>query len=388
MGVKVREKVKGSGEWWVFINHQGRRKSKRVGSEDLALEVAKKIEARLTLGDLDLEKKEPVPCPTFGEYSEHWLKFIETLRRQGTHERYETVLRLHVNPVIGKKRLDHIKRGDIRNLLLDKTRGGSRSLVRLTRDVISGVYQHAMDEELVQASPVTGITKRFQLNRKKRPPIEPLTREELALFLETCREPFLIMHYPLFLMAARTGMRLGELLAVQWGDIDFNSRFVWVRRSYRRGRVTSTKTGKERRVDMSDQLAEELKRLLKQRKKEALQQGLGHVRDLVFHRDGGRIIEQNYIRRVFKRILAKAELREIRLHDLRHTFASLLLSQGESPVYVKEQLGHSSIQITVDVYGHLIPGSNRGAVNKLDDAPTCTPYAPTNKKGGITACIH
>ncbi|MDY6987943.1 MAG: site-specific integrase [Thermodesulfobacteriota bacterium] len=387
MGVKVREKVKGSGEWWVFINHQGRRKSKRVGSEDLALEVAKKIEAKLTLGDLDLEKKEAVPCPTFSDYSKHWLGFIEAMRTEATHERYEGILRLHVKPVIGKKQLDEIKRGDIRNLLLQKTKTHSRSLVTLIRNVISGVFQYAMDEELVQSSPVTGIMKRFQWSKKRRSPVEPLTTQELSLFLKICRESF-PADYPFFLMAARTGMRLGELLAVQWGDIDFNSRFVWVRRSYRRGKLASTKTGKERKVDMSDQLAAELKRLLKQRKKEALQQGLGQVRDAIFHRDGGTLIEQNYIRRVFKRILAKAELREIRLHDLRHTFASLLLSQGESPVYVKEQLGHSSIQITVDVYGHLIPGSNRGAVNKLDDAPTCTPGAPTGQKANLTACIH
>ena len=69
------------------------------------------------------------------------------------------------------------------------------------------------------------------------------------------------------------------------------------------------------------------------------------------------------------RMLLKAELRRIRIHDLRHTFASLLLQHGESVVYVKEQLGHSSIQITVDTYGHLIPGANRAAVDRLDDAP-------------------
>ncbi|MFV9690431.1 MAG: tyrosine-type recombinase/integrase [Desulfobacteria bacterium] len=127
-------------------------------------------------------------------------------------------------------------------------------------------------------------------------------------------------------------------------------------------------------------LGQTLKGLLHQRKKEALQKGLGEVPDLIFHRESGQVIKQNYIRRVFKRILKKAELREIRIHDLRHTFASLLLSQGESPVYVKEQLGHSGIQITVDIYGHLIPGENKGAVNKLDDEPICTLSAPTYQK--------
>jgi integrase len=75
---------------------------------------------------------------------------------------------------------------------------------------------------------------------------------------------------------------------------------------------------------------------------------------------------------VFKRILVQTGLREIRLHDIRHTFASLLLSDGASPVYVKEQLGHSSIQMTVEIYGHLIPSSHREMVNRLDSQPSAT----------------
>jgi integrase len=72
----------------------------------------------------------------------------------------------------------------------------------------------------------------------------------------------------------------------------------------------------------------------------------------------------------------RAGLREIRLHDIRHTFASLLLSDGASPVYVKEQLGHTSIQMTVDIYGHLIPSSNREMVNRLDSQPSATQPQP------------
>ncbi len=68
-------------------------------------------------------------------------------------------------------------------------------------------------------------------------------------------------------------------------------------------------------------------------------------------------------------------LRWVRFHDLRHTFASLLLQNGESPAYVKEQMGHSSIQVTVDIYGHLIPGANRQAVDRLDDATRRNPRA-------------
>lgn len=88
---------------------------------------------------------------------------------------------------------------------------------------------------------------------------------------------------------------------------------------------------------------------------------------------------QNFIRRVYKKILAKAGIREMRLHDIRHTYASILLSRGESPVYVKEQMGHSSIQMTVDIYGHLIPSSNRGAVNQFDSPKPSATYTQPAK---------
>jgi site-specific recombinase XerD len=83
--------------------------------------------------------------------------------------------------------------------------------------------------------------------------------------------------------------------------------------------------------------------------------------------EGHQITHSNFRRRVFEPLLTNASLRKIRFHDLRHMFASLLLQQGESPHYVKEQIGHHSIQVTVDIYGHLIPGANRKAVDCLDD---------------------
>jgi integrase len=127
---------------------------------------------------------------------------------------------------------------------------------------------------------------------------------------------------------------------------------------------------------MSDQLEAALKELLTARKRAAVRTGSPAPLAFIFQRDGNPI-EQNHIRRIFKRVLTKAGIREMRIHDIRHTYASLLLSQGESPVYVKEQLGHQSIQITVDIYGHLIPSSNRGAVNRLDSPqPAATQTQP------------
>ena len=123
---------------------------------------------------------------------------------------------------------------------------------------------------------------------------------------------------------------------------------------------------------MSLELTQTLKDLLLERQVEAGANGT-EVPPWVFCNEQGGLLHHNNLRdRIFYGLLKKAGLRQVRFHDLRHTFASLLLQNGESPVYVKEQLGHSSIQITVDCYGYLIPGGNKQAVDRLD-TPAITP---------------
>lgn len=380
MGVKVREKEPGSGIWWIFIDHQGHRKAKKIGkNKKLALKVAEQIQAKLTLGAfrIDTEEKE---IPTFQAYAARWLDlYVKPLRRQSTYERYQQVLQRRVFPKIGRMPLDSITRGDIRTLLMGLLAEGlSWASVCLVRDVISGPMSYAVDEELIPANPVTGILKRAIMKRDQDNEIDPLTQEEVGIFLDTCRVHY-PEYYPFFLCAFRTGMRLGELLALRWGDVDWRGRFILVRRSFRRGQTTGTKTGKQRRVDISEQLYEALQDLYLQRKKQALASGLGEVTEVIFHRHG-EPMSQNSIRHVFKRVLRKAGLRDIRFHDIRHTYASLLLTAGVSPVYVKEQMGHSSIQMTVDIYGHLIPGSHRDQVNLLDAQPAATYPQPAEIK--------
>jgi integrase len=380
MGVKVRERPEGSGVYWVMIDHQGKRKSKKIGKDKTtANKIARKIEAKLVLGDMEMLEVKPTKQPSFEEYAKCWLEdYIKPLRRPSTHERYRDILERHVFPTLGKKPIDEIKRFEIRNLILKKNKAGlSKSMLCLIRDVISGTMGHAVEDEIIPGNPVSGILKRLKLERDKQITVEPMTEQEVQLFLDTCYQHFR-EHAEFFLCAFRTGMRLGELLGLKWGDIDWNQKFIRVERSYKRGRIDKTKTGKVRRVDMSDQLATALNQLLTKRKREALKAGLGEPVPYIFHRNQNPM-EQNYIRRIFKRVLTKAGIREMRLHDIRHTYASLLLSKGENPVYVKEQLGHSSIKITVDIYGHLIPGSNRGAVNQLDSPQQSATYTQPAK---------
>ena len=104
-----------------------------------------------------------------------------------------------------------------------------------------------------------------------------------------------------------------------------------------------------------------------ERKKETLRKGWGEVPPWVFHSKEGTVLYPSNIRtHLWTKLLQKAELRHIRLHDLRHTYANLLIQHGESLANVKEQMGHHSIKITVDTYGHLMPGGNKAAVDRLD----------------------
>ena len=378
MGVSVRQKIKGKGHsWWVFITHNGKRRSRKIGSKAAAKRIAVEISEKIARQEFNLEREKPVP--TFKEYSEKWLKdYVAVSCRESTYEEYNGILKNHVLPVFDDKPIDQVRRGDIRDFLLSKIKDDfSKSRVRSFKDVMSGVLGYALDEELIQANPTLGITKRlFPKSKRTKKTLNVnyvLTREELELFHDTCKS--LVPEYSVFFtMAAKTGMRLGELLALRWDDVDLNSSFFWVRRSYRRGIFTRPKNGKSRRVDMTSKLKAVLKQHLLKEKKECF--SLGVEPELVFNRYGSPI-EQNYIRRVFKRVLKKAGIRDIKLHALRHSYASILLSAGVSLFYVSKQLGHSGINITLDIYGHFIPSEGNREVDLLDSpAPTSTLSAP------------
>jgi integrase len=173
----------------------------------------------------------------------------------------------------------------------------------------------------------------------------------------------------LILTAVRTGLREGEIAALQWGDVQFgeceedSDRYMLVQRNYDRRwsrKMLTPKSRKPRRVELSRELRRALLQLRDDRLVTAFAEGKSDVSDeLVFPSGAGTPIEMNnFSERVFKPLLARTGLRRIRFHDLRHTFGSLLIQAGASLAYVRDQMEHSSIQVTVDIYGHLIPGAN------------------------------
>jgi len=374
MSVKIRKR---GGKWYVFVNYHGRRKAKCVGSREAAEQVRRLLEAKLALGDLSILGPEENKMPTFDEYAGQWMRdYARVECKSSTVHGYEGVLRQYLRPKLGKKRLDEIKRDDVKALINDLiAKDLSRNTIRNALCVLRAMFNQAIEGGLLESNPASRLGRFTKTAKTAETKGVALTAKEVEQFLnaalEICPE-----YHPLFLTAVRAGLRRGELVALQWGDIQFGqdeadtNRFMVVQHNYVRREHTTTKSKKARRVDLSRELRRLLIEARDRRLLEAFLEGRNDISgDLVFRSSEGTILDpDNLYHRLFLPVLAKAGIRRVRLHDLRHTFGSLLIQNGASIVYVKEQMGHSSIQVTVDTYGHLIPGANVAFVDRLDAA--------------------
>ncbi|MHB8833431.1 MAG: tyrosine-type recombinase/integrase [Desulfobacteria bacterium] len=366
MGVRVREKVSGSGVWWIFIAYRGKRASKKIGTRKAAKEAATKIEREIALERFNLETPEEMKPLLFRQYAERWMKqHVKMNCKEETERNYRYALDVTLLPALGDKDIREITRDDVKTLCFEmKQQGLSPGVVKLRGTILGGIFNAAIEDGLLVGNPAIRLGKIVKVpSRKGR--VDFLNPDESRKLLDTVLEHF-PRWFPFFLTALRTGMRVGELIGLQWEDIDWNGKFIEVRRAISRGEVGTPKSGKPRRIDMSDRLASVLTDHRRMMGKEALGQGRFLPERVFVNPEGGELKASSVVK-PYHRVLTKAGLRRIRFHDLRHSFASALLANGEPLSYVKEQMGHSSIQITVDVYGHLEPGANREAVNRLDD---------------------
>ncbi|MEN3336618.1 MAG: hypothetical protein V7647_294 [Acidobacteriota bacterium] len=371
MGVKVKFH---KSAWWVFISHDGRRRAKKIGDRATALSVAKRIRERLACGDLQLDEPKAAVVETVNTYADAWLRSVTATLKASTVRFYTDNLRRHVRPLLGERPITSIARADCRELIAaSRAKGLKVNTVRGIARTLSVLLSQAVEDDKLPANPALRLGRYLRRGDEPKLLIQPLTREEAAHLVAVARRDF-PRWYPWILLTLRTGLRLGEQIALQWGDIDCNRHFLVVQRNRVRGVLTTPKTHQCRRVDLSAQLMTALLDWRRVQQARWLKKGQ-EMPPWVFPSRQGPALEERNVRHVFVRMLQKANLRHIRIHDLRHTFASLLLQQGESVVYVKEQLGHASIQITVDTYGHLIPGANRGAVDRLDDDDAMQPNA-------------
>ncbi len=389
MAVKVRE---WKGAWWVFTDYKGRRKARRVGvgttGKRAAQAAAEKIAAKLALGDhTPLETVTPAAPPvTFRAYAERWLAGHVRLQcKPSTLTTYTRVMRTHWIPAPGPYPWPALTRDRIKGVLAGLAGGLRASTISAsTLPPLQGCLSAAVEDGLLVANPASRLGRFMRSDVLPQERQDPLTREELSGLLATT-ETDMPEWYPALLAFARTGVRFGELAALKPKDLDFRDLAVLVRRRAYKGELSTPKNRKGRRVDMSRQLARVLQGYLSLREAEAVVRGQAPSPYLFPDPDGDLLDREWFNRNVWRPLLRRAGLRFRTPHQMCHAFASILIQNGESLAYVRDQLGHASIKLTVDTYGHLIPGANRQAVDKLDDATGRNLYATAGEPAALTA---
>lgn len=383
MGVRIRF---WKSAWWVFVNHKGRRKAKRVGDRETAVRIAQAIRERLARDDFQLEPGDN--DTTFAKYAATWLKTVRLTLKTSTIRFYEGHLDQHLLPALGQRQIADLCRTDCRDLVTAcRAKGLKVTTVRGIARTLSTILSLAVEDDILTANPAFRLGRFMRTADEAEPDIEPFTSGEIADLLQLARERLPDL-YPWVLCGLRTGMRAGELLALQWGDVNWRDSFLHVRRNLVRGQLTTPKNHQQRKVDLSRQLRAEL-RLWRRRQRAAWLKHGQPFPDWVFASVTGTALDESNVRKAFNRLLDAAGLDRRGPHQMRHTFASLLLQEGAPITYVSRQLGHRDASITLRVYAHWIPDVSRiKAVNLLDDAqPTATTAQPARAVGSELAPI-
>jgi len=310
---------------------------------------------------------------TLAEYAERWLKLCASLK-PGTQEGYEQKLRKHILPSLGQCRLKDLTRGHVRTLLAEKLQGGlARDTVRLIHATLRALLAAAVEDELLKANPASGVGRSLRLAASKverSEMVKAMTREQLEAFLEQALHVVPDFQI-LFWLMSRTGLRLSEALALKWQDVDVMNRRLRVERALGRDlAVTTPKSGHGRSVDLSVSASDELMALGKLRCSMGYKTG---PHDWLFPSSDGRPLSHEAPQAAFRKTRAAAGLLGFTPHSLRHTYASILLAEGVSPAYVQEQLGHSSIELTVGTYGRWLRKKAPGALDVLEKTDETRP---------------
>jgi len=326
---------------------------------------------------------------TLAQYVENWLITIKPTIRYRTWKRYGELLR-HVTVRLGKTPLAKLTPQQVSQLYALKLEDGlAPRTVRHLHTVLHHALDDALRHGLVQRN-VTGLVDPPRAPRHEQQTLRPDEVQRLILAAQDDRLGALVV------VAVHTGMRLGELLGLRWQYVDLENHILQVRGSLQRGPkgfvIEEPKTRASRRaVLLTAAACDALKRHQAQQLLEREAAGpLWSANDLVFCTEVGDPLDGTAVLRgYFYPLLKRAGLPRVRLHDLRHTAATLLLSQGISPKVVASVLGHATTAVTLDIYSHVTPDMQRGAVDAMQriigERPQRTDAPPSSGSGGTGA---
>ncbi len=313
---------------------------------------------------------------TLGKYLESWLRdYVTPNTTPRTNDRYTQIVRTHLIPALGSIQLTAIQPHHIQSYYGKALQSGHRKkesglspqTIQYHHRVLYEALKHAVKRGILLRNPAEAVDPP-KAQRREMPSIGP---ENVNKFLEATQDS---PYYPIFYTAVYTGLRRGELLGLRWSDIDLDlgmMSIVQTLQQLRNGEFFF-KEPKSRHGRRQIALSPSLCILLREyrQNQEGLYLFAGEAlkpSDLVFSHPDGSPMRPNSVTRASKRVMASIGLDNIRFHDLRHAHATLMLRQGIHPKIVSERLGHSSINITLDIYSHVLPGLQEAAALRVEE---------------------
>lgn len=315
--------------WWVDFRFNGIRH--RIRSPENTRSGAQAYEAQLrhraALGLFPVVTK---TIPLFADYAKRWFDvWVVTNTRPSTQRAREAYLRIHLIPAFGQKRLDTIASVDLETYKQRKLEAGlAAKTINEHLSALNLILKCAVDEEII------GRTPKIVWLKSPPPEIHYLTREECRALLGVCSDDTC---GTMVRLALYTGMRLGELLGLQWDDLDLEKGYLTVRHNMVRGVVGSPKNNRVRHLPLTPELRDQLVQFKSTTKTAS---------PFVFRREDGEDFNYRNMEYRLGRLCAKAGIKPVGWHTLRHTFATLLTESGTPIRAVQTFLGHASISMT------------------------------------------
>jgi len=351
----------------------GKRKQKWVSIKGTKKDAERKLSELLTqldTGSFVLPGKQ-----TLGEFLEEWLRdYVQPNLAAKTVDWYKYIIRRHLIPGLGNIPLIQLKPEHIARYSAEKScnqnLGGLKPLssqtVKHQYTTLHNALSYAVRMGKLSRNPADAVSP----PKVQRPARRYWDKEESDLFLEAIKDN---PYYAYFYTLLYTGARRNELLGLKWDDIDLIGLTLHIDRSFedlKDGKVITkpTKTDKGRTIDLPPSCARVLREYKEKRADERIM--LGKVlskEDPVFTYADGRPFQPSGVSHAFAKLVRQTGVKPIRLHDLRHSHASIMLKKGIHPKVVQERLGHSSIQVTLDIYSDVMPGIQRDAAKRFDE---------------------
>jgi len=352
--------TKKKGRWCVdFYDQHGKRRLKMLPKD------ATKGQARKLLREIEdqVEKRIFMPTktiPVFSEVAKDWLEYKKPNVRASTWDGYQTHLKHHFNE-INILKINRITTPTVEKYIAyHQEQGMSIPNLKKVLGTFNQVMKYAVRHRYLDYNPVRDAERPRGQGEDEGDDmsIRILTPSEINRLIDAEKDP---KYKTLFMLAIMSGARQGELLGLKWTDVDWFNKQIHIQRTFNKARWYKPKTKESnRKIDLGPAMMAELKKWMLACPPNDL--------DLIFPNGAGKPLCQSHmLSRYFFPAMKKAEIPRIRFHDSRHTFASLLIEQGENIKYIQSQLGHSSPDVTLRVYAHLMKPTNPKAALRLEN---------------------